>query len=336
MVISVCIPCYRSAKTLPKVVAAIREEFSKHEGYEYQMILVNDGSPDNTFEVITQLCEEDDHIIGMNLSRNHGQASAKIAALRYATGDALVYMDDDGQHPADGIFKLVAKVEEGYDVVYAHFPKKKTSLFKKMTSDLHNKIAEWTGNKPKGIHRSSFVAWSRFALECVKNYHSPFPSAGAYLLCVTDKFANVDIEHKKRIEGSSGYTLKKLVGLWLNSFTNFSIVPLRMASFVGVSCAGLGFLFGIYIVIRKLVHPTVPAGYTSTIAILLFIGGMIMMMLGILGEYIGRMYMILSNKPQYSVHKALNVPKDAAGSLDRKDQLIYEASEVHDTVKTKK
>ena len=329
MVISVCIPCYRSAKTLPKVVAAIREEFAKHEGYEYQMILVNDGSPDNTFEVITQLCEEDENIIGMNLSRNHGQASAKIAALRYATGDALVYMDDDGQHPAEGIFRLVAKVEEGYDVVYAHFPKKKTSVFKKLTSDLHNKIAEWTGHKPKGIHRSSFVAWSRFALECVKNYHSPFPSAGAYLLCVTDKFANVEMEHKKRIEGSSGYTLKKLVGLWLNSFTNFSIVPLRLASFVGVSCAGIGFLFGIYVVIRKLLHPTVPAGYTSTIAILLFIGGMIMMMLGLLGEYIGRMYMILSNKPQYSVQKALNVPKDAAKRLERGDQLVYETEEVH-------
>lgn len=329
MVISVCIPCYRSAKTLPKVVAAIREEFAKHEGYEYQMILVNDGSPDNTFEVITQLCEEDENIIGMNLSRNHGQASAKIAALRYATGDALVYMDDDGQHPAEGIFRLVAKVEEGYDVVYAHFPKKKTSVFKKLTSDLHNKIAEWTGNKPKGIHRSSFVAWSRFALECVKNYHSPFPSAGAYLLCVTDKFANVEMEHKKRIEGSSGYTLKKLVGLWLNSFTNFSIVPLRLASFVGVSCAGIGFLFGIYVVIRKLLHPTVPAGYTSTIAILLFIGGMIMMMLGLLGEYIGRMYMILSNKPQYSVQKALNVPKDAAKRLERRDQLVYETEEAH-------
>ena len=329
MVISVCIPCYRSAKTLPKVVAAIREEFAKHEGYEYQMILVNDGSPDNTFEVIAQLCEEDENIIGMNLSRNHGQASAKIAALRYATGDALVYMDDDGQHPAEGIFRLVSKVEEGYDVVYAHFPKKKTSVFKKLTSDLHNKIAEWTGNKPKGIHRSSFVAWSRFALECVKNYHSPFPSAGAYLLCVTDKFANVEMEHKKRIEGSSGYTLKKLVGLWLNSFTNFSIVPLRLASFVGVSCAGIGFLFGIYVVIRKLLHPTVPAGYTSTIAILLFIGGMIMMMLGLLGEYIGRMYMILSNKPQYSVQKALNVPKDAAKRLERGDQLVYETEEVH-------
>ena len=329
MVISVCIPCYRSAKTLPKVVAAIREEFAKHEGYEYQMILVNDGSPDNTFEVIAQLCEEDENIIGMNLSRNHGQASAKIAALRYATGDALVYMDDDGQHPAEGIFRLVSKVEEGYDVVYAHFPKKKTSVFKKLTSDLHNKIAEWTGNTPKGIHRSSFVAWSRFALECVKNYHSPFPSAGAYLLCVTDKFANVEMEHKKRIEGSSGYTLKKLVGLWLNSFTNFSIVPLRLASFVGVSCAGIGFLFGIYVVIRKLLHPTVPAGYTSTIAILLFIGGMIMMMLGLLGEYIGRMYMILSNKPQYSVQKALNVPKDAAKRLERRDQLVYETEEAH-------
>lgn len=329
MVISVCIPCYRSAKTLPKVVETIKEEFARHPGYDYQIVLVNDGSPDNTFDVIAGLCEKDEKIIGMNLSRNHGQASAKIAALRYATGDILVYMDDDGQHPAEGIFKLAAKVEEGYDVVYAHFPKKKTSLFKKMTSNLHNQIAEWTGNKPKGIHRSSFVAWSRFALECVKNYHSPFPSAGAYLLCVTDKFANVEVEHKKRMEGRSGYTLRKLVNLWLNSFTNFSIVPLRLASFVGVSCAAAGFLFGLYIIIRKLLHPGVPAGYTSTIAILLFIGGMIMMMLGLLGEYIGRMYMILSNKPQYSVHRALNVPQDAKEKLEQRDQLIYEANRVH-------
>lgn len=310
------------------MVTSIREEFAKHEGYEYQIVLVNDGSPDNTFEVITQLCEEDKNIIGMNLSRNHGQASAKIAALRYATGDALVYMDDDGQHPAEEIFKLVKKVEEGYDVVYAHFPKKKASIFKKITSDLHNKIAEWTGNKPKGIYRSSFVAWSKFALECVKNYHSPFPSAGAYLLCVTDKFANVEVEHKKRMEGSSNYNLRKLINLWLNSFTNFSIVPLRLASFIGISCAGFGFLFGIYVVIRKQLHPGVPAGYTSTIAIMLFIGGMIMMMLGLLGEYIGRMYMILSNKPQYSVHKALNVPAGAAKRLEKKDQLVYEADEV--------
>lgn len=327
MVISVCIPCYRSAKTLPGVVAAIKEEFAKHEGYEYQLILVNDGSPDNTFEVISRLCREDERIIGMNLSRNHGQASAKIAALRYANGDALVYMDDDGQHPAEGIFKLVEKVQEGYDVVYAHFSRKKTSLFKKVTSNLHNKIAEWTGNKPKGIHRSSFVAWSRFALSCVKNYHSPFPSAGAYLLCVTDRFANVEMEHKKRMEGRSGYTLKKLVGLWLNSFTNFSIVPLRMASFVGSSCAAFGFLFGVYVVVRKLVHPSVPAGYTSTIAVLLFIGGMIMMMLGLLGEYIGRMYMILSNKPQYSVKKALNVPHDGIKDTKQNDQLVYETEE---------
>ena len=164
-------------------------------------------------------------------------------------------------------------------------------------------------------------------MECVKHYHSPFPSAGAYLLCVTDKFANVDIDHKKRLEGRSGYNLRKLVALWLNSFTNFSIVPLRMASFVGVSCAGAGFLFGVYIVIRKLLRPGVPAGYTSTIAILLFIGGMIMMMLGLLGEYIGRMYMILSNKPQYSVHRALNVPSEAKEPLEASNQLVYEVSE---------
>lgn len=309
MLISICIPCYRSALTLPTVTAEIRDVFARHEGYDYQIILVNDGSPDNTYEVIEDLCSRDAKIIGVDLSRNYGQASAKMAALPYATGDAIVYMDDDGQHPADGIFPLVEKLSEGYDIVYARFPQKKHSFFKRITSRLYQKVSEFIGNKPKGISVSSFTAWSRMATDAVARYKSPFPAAGLYLNKVTTKIANVDMEHRDRIAGESGYSLSKLIGLTITALTNFSIIPLRVASVAGVCCSAVGFVTGAIIVIRKLLNPAIAAGYTSSIAVQLFIGGIIMMILGVMGEYIGRIYMTISDLPQYNIRQTKNAPK---------------------------
>ena len=312
MLISICIPCYKSSKTLPFVVQEVKDEFARHEGYEYQFVLVNDGSPDGgaTFEVIKELCAADSNIIGVNFSKNQGQASAKMAAAKYATGDALVYMDDDGQHPAAGVFKLIEKLNEGYDVVFGHFTNKQHSAFKKITSRGKKKLAEWMGTKPKGVDTSPFCAWSRLCMDAIKNYESPFPSANAYLRCVTDKFADVDVEHRARKEGKSGYTFKKLIGLWLNGFTNFSIEPLRFASKIGAVTALIGFLYGLLVIIRKIIYPPMPSGYASIIAILLFVGGIIMLILGLMGEYIGRMYMIMSHKPQYVVKEVVNAKEE--------------------------
>lgn len=309
MLISICIPCYRSALTLPAVTAEIRNVFSGREGFDYQIVLVNDGSPDNTYEVIEQLCSEDPKIIGVDLSRNYGQASAKMAALPYATGDAIVYMDDDGQHPATGIFPLVEKLSEGYDIVYARFPQKKHSFFKRITSRLYQKVSEFIGNKPKGISVSSFTAWSRMAADAVMRYKSPFPAAGLYLNKVTTKIANVDMEHRDRLAGESGYSFSKLIGLTITALTNFSIIPLRIASIVGVCCSAMGFVTGAIVIIRKLLNPAIAAGYTSSIAVQLFIGGIIMMILGVLGEYIGRIYMTISDLPQYNIRQTKNAPK---------------------------
>ena len=311
MLVSVCIPCYRSANTLPSVVSEIREVFSSRPDYDYQIILVNDGSPDNgaTFDVITRLAAEDPHVTGIDLSRNYGQASAKMAALPYASGDVVIYMDDDGQHPASGIFPLIEKLNEGYDIVYARFPKKKHNIFKRATSRLYQKFSEFIGNKPKGISVSSFTAWSRVAVDALVSYKSPFPAAGLYLNHVTTRVANVDIEHRSRIAGESGYSFRKLMSLAITALTNFSIMPLRAASFLGAACALAGFVFGLVVVIRRLLGPTVAAGYSSIIAALLFIGGIIMIMLGIIGEYIGRIYMTISNMPQYNIRQTVNVQK---------------------------
>ena len=309
MLISICIPCYRSAEALPAVIAEIKDEFSRREGYDYQIVLVNDCSPDQTFAVIEQLCQEDEKIIGIDLSRNYGQASAKMAALPYATGDAIIYMDDDGQHPAAGIFRLLDKLAEGYDIVYARFPQKHHSWFKRATSWLYQRVSELIGNKPRGISVSSFTAWSRMAADAVTRYKSPFPAAGLYLNKVTTRIANVDMEHRDRIAGESGYSLGKLLSLTVTALTNFSIIPLRIASFAGVFCAIVGFLTGAAVVIRKFLNPAIAAGYTSSIAVQLFVGGVIMMILGILGEYIGRIYMTVSNMPQYNIREVKNAPE---------------------------
>ncbi len=314
--VSVAIPCYRSALTIPSVVNELRAVFSKQDRYDYQIILVNDYPDDTTFDVIASLCSADPKIIGVNLSRNFGQTTAKMAALPYATGDVLVYMDDDGQHPADQIFRLVDKVMEGYDMVYARFPHKKHSLFKRLTSRLNAKVLELNGTKPRDITLSSYHAMSRMAVEALKKYRSPFPSMAGYLFHVVRRYANVDMEHRERLAGKSNYTLRKMLRLWLTTFTNFSTMPLRFAAFIGIFCAVIGFVTGLIVVIRKLVNPAIAAGYTSSIAVQLFIGGIIMMILGLCGEYIGRIYMTVSNMPQYEIRETLNVETEKESESD--------------------
>lgn len=306
VLISVTIPCYRSAKTLPFVVGKIREAFEKREGYDYQIILANDGSPDDTFEVIKKLCEEDKRIIGVNLSRNYGQAIAKYAALSYAEGEIVVCMDDDGQHPAEKLFELVDKVLEGYDVVYAKFPRKKAPILKRFTSWIHTQIMCYTIKKPKDLQLSSFYAISRLVADELKKYKSPYPATLAYMMHITTKIINVTIEHQERLAGKSGYNFLKRFNVWLDSFVSFSVVPLRFASFIGFIVAVLGFISGLGLIIQKIVNPSIAMGYTSTMSAILFVGGMIMIMLGLLGEYVGRMFIVMADAPQFVVRETIN------------------------------
>ena len=311
MIVSVVIPCYRSELTIRTVVGEIKDTVSEREDWDYQIVLVNDCSPDNTFSVIKELCSEDKKIIGVDMSRNFGQETAIVAGLGYASGDAVVVMDDDGQHPTKEMWKLIDKMQEGYDIVYAAFPHKHHSWFKRFTSDLHGIINEWIGCKPKGIILSSFWCLSPFCAKELSKYHSPFTSRGGYLMRITQKFANVEIdEHRDRLAGSSGYNLKKMLELWFSNFTNFSIVPIRAMAKLGWIIAAVGILFGVYLVIRKLVDPSVAIGYTSIMSVILFIGGIIIAMIGFIGEYIGRTYMTVSGMPQFIVRQSINAEND--------------------------
>ena len=313
MTVSVAIPCYKSARTIVPVVDELRRVFAARPEYDYQIILVNDYPEDDTFDVIESICRQDRKVVGVNLSRNFGQTVAKMAALPYVKGEVLVYMDDDGQHPADQIFRLVEKVQEGYDVVYARFPHKRHSAFKRFTSWLNGKVLELNGTKPKGITLSSYYALGPTAIAALRRYRSPFPSMGGYLAHVARRYANVEMEHRDRLEGQSNYTLRKMLGLWLTGFTNFSTVPLRFAVVLGTLFAGVGFLAAVVVVIRKILDPSIAAGFTTSIALQLGIGGMIMLLLGLCGEYIGRIYMTVSNMPQYEVRRTVNTGEEEDG-----------------------
>ncbi len=306
MLISIAIPCYRSENNLKSVVDEIKSVFRESSEHQYQIILVCDGSPDHTDEVIKELCKEDSNITGVLLSRNFSQQNAKMAALPYVKGDVLIYMDDDGQHPAEDIFKLSDKIMDGYDVVYAHFPEKKQPFFKVWTSDLFAWFCVKFGIRPKGLKVSSFMALSRFSVDVLLKYSSPSPSMGGYLYSHTTRITNIESTQKSRKSGKSGYNLIKLISLAVMSLTNFTIVPLRIIDAIGVVSAFAGLIYGVVLVIRKLAFHAVHQGYTSNMVVLLILGGLVLIGLGIVGEYVGRIYMLLSNQPQYIVREEIN------------------------------
>ena len=303
--VSFVIPCYRSEQTITGVVEEIRETMGQLTGYTFEIILVNDCSPDNTFGTIRQLCGKYDNIIGVNLAKNFGQHSAIMAGLHYATGDVCVFLDDDGQTPANEVGKLLETIEQGADVAMASYDHKMHCHFRNWGSRVNECMMHVMLHKPKELFVSSYFAVKRFVADSMLQYSNSYPYLPGLLLRATKNIVNVPVHHREREVGTSGYTLKKLLGLWFNGFTAFSVVPLRIATAAGVISAFVGFLYGIYTIIRKLVDPNILLGFSSIMAAILFIGGMLMIMLGLVGEYIGRIYISLNNSPQYVVREAI-------------------------------
>lgn len=304
--VSFVIPCYRSEHTLLGVVAEIEEKMNSLGKYEYNIFLVNDCSPDNTLGTIRKLCREHSNIKGLSFSKNFGQHSALMAGLRHSDGDYVVCLDDDGQTPANEVDKLLDKLEEGYDAVYAKYDHKRHSAFRNLGSKVNELMARTMLGKPARLYVSSYFAVQRFVVDDMIRYENSYPYVIGLVLRVTKNITNVLVNHREREEGSSGYTFKKLVGLWFNGFTAFSVKPLRIATAIGAISALTGFVYGAYTVIKRLVNPDVPVGFSSTMAMIVFFGGMIMLMLGLIGEYIGRIYISLNNSPQYVIREKIN------------------------------
>lgn len=316
--VSFVIPCYNSSKTIGKVVTEIKDTMKKMEQYDYEIILVNDCSPDNTFDVIADLCRENGNICGVNLARNFGQHGALMAGFHQVTGDILVCLDDDGQTPAEEVGKLLGKIEAGDDVVYASYAHKKHSVFRNFGSFLNEKMAQFLLGKPKDLYVSSYFAARRFVVDEMLKYENAYPYVIGLVLRTTKRISNVAVNHREREIGRSGYTFGKLLALWFNGFTAFSTKPLRVATVSGIVFAVLGFAYGIYTVIKKFINPAVPVGFSSLMSAIIFIGGMMMLMMGLIGEYIGRMYICMNNAPQFVVRDVIRVTGEDKNETDSK------------------
>ncbi len=303
--VSFVLPCYRSSGTLPSVVEGISRAMEALPEYRYEICMVNDASPDDTWECIQNICWENPHCMGLNLAKNFGQHAALMAGLGQAGGEYVVCLDDDGQTPPSEAGKLLKALEGGLDAVYASYGEKKHSWFRNFGSLINEWMLRLLLHKPPRLYISSYFAVKRFLVKELLRYDYPYPYVIGLVLRATKNLGNVRVEHRERQVGESGYTLSKLLGLWLNGFTAFSIQPLRLATGFGIAFAGLGFLYGFYTIVKRLCNPLVPVGFSALMAAVVFFGGMLMLLLGMVGEYIGRMYMGLNRSPQYVVREKI-------------------------------
>ena len=301
--VSFIIPCYNSAGTLEGVVDSI---VYATEGLCYpEIILSNDGSVDNTWETIMCLCNKYKNVIGINLARNFGQQSARMAAANMATGDIAIFMDDDGQHDPQYIPQFLKAMNLGYDIVYADFQNVRQPLWRKMGSWIRYYSAKTLEGTPVSLKPSAFFAVRGYLIEGLKKYPSPTPSIFGFLLKSTRNIGTIPVEQHARLDGKSGYTFHKLVSTWLNEMIGFSIIPLRVSSVLGGLSSVVGVITALFILIHRMIDPNMPLGYTSIMAALMFFGGIILMMLGIMGEYIGRLCMTMNRIPQYVIREVV-------------------------------
>ncbi|MDY3918755.1 MAG: glycosyltransferase family 2 protein [Candidatus Limivivens sp.] len=315
MLVSIVIPCYNSENSIKKVVELTLEEFEKLHGYQCEFVLVNDFSKDHTFDSIRELCRKYPFVKGINLSRNFGQHNAIMAGLNYAEGDLIIGMDDDLQTHPSQIPKMLAKLEEGYDLVFGHFGETKFGFLKKLTSRIASFLTWHMINRPKGIEASNFWVCRKYVRDEVVKYKNYNLYLQVLFYRTTHNIANVEIEHFAREEGKSNYTFRKLLSLWM-ACLNYTVVPLRIATFLGVISALGGFLGAVIIFIKRLLNPDMAVGWASLMCALFLFFGVTFLMLGIIGEYVGKAILNLNSTPQFIVREKVNVEEKAAESKE--------------------
>lgn len=300
--LSIVVPVYRSAPILPQLVEQIYAEMRK-EGLSsnFELLLVNDASSDNSWQVIQSLAASHPFVRGISLRRNFGQHNAIMAGLNYAGGDFIVLMDDDLQHPPHAIGDMVRTLSEGYDVCYTNYLNRQHAAWKKLGSQFNDWVATHLLGKPKGLYLSSFKGLRKEIVQEVIRYDGPYAYVDGLILDVTRSIATIDIEHQERHEGEGNYNLRRSISLWLKMATSFSVLPLRLATYAGFALAALSLIMIIFIVVQKFLHPEFPRGWASLIATILLIGGIQTLCIGMIGEYLGRTYLKLNHKPQFVV-----------------------------------
>ena len=305
---SVVIPVYHSEDTLRGVVDRTVEVVGP--GVEsLEIVLVNDGSTDGSDRVAREcVAAYPDVVRYVRLGRNFGEHNAVMCGLSRATGACTAIIDDDFQNPPEEILRLAAKVHEGWDVVYSRYENKQHHWFRNLGSRLNDWFATRVLRKPKGLYLSSFKALSAPLVQSVVEYRGPYPYVDALVLRSTDSIATVLCRHSAREAGRSNYTLRKLVALWLNMFTGYSVAPLRLATMLGGAFAVLALLMTAFFVVARIagkgfLHVDLPPGWASLIVSVTFFAGVQLCVLGLIGEYLGRLFVTVNGAPQYVVRE---------------------------------
>ena len=309
--LSIVIPVYNSEKTIEEVVNEIEIAVSKlNSKFDLEIILVNDYSKDNSLQVCKNICKHKSFVKLISFSKNFGQHNALMAGIKVASGDYIISMDDDLQTPPAEMYKLIDALENNnYDVVFAKYKIKNKSIFRILGSFVNDKMANILAEKPKNVTINSYFIMKKYIANEIIKYGHAYPYIGGLIFRVTQNVGNILIEHRDRKIGKSNYTLKKLLQLWFNGFTNFSVKPLRISSVFGLFFSITGFIYLLIIIIRKIINPGIPAGWTSIMAAIIFFGGIQLLSIGLLGEYIGRVFLSINKKPQYVIKEKYSIDK---------------------------
>src|SRR5262249_5037673 len=303
--LSLVIPVYNGSRT----VGALVEHTIKIFGLTpCEIVLVNDGSEDDSEKVCAQLAQKfPQSVTFVHLSRNFGEHNAVLAGFSHSSGCYIAVLDDDGQNPPEEVVRMLDELKrKNYDVVYGHYIEKKHSWFRNLGSSFNDRIATLMLHKPKDLYLSSFKVINRFVANEITKYHGPYPYADGLIYRVTRNIGQIPVEHRVSGGGPSRYTFRRLVRLWLNMFLNFSIKPLRVSVYVGLfaSCLSLVALVGI--LIDKLwIPPNLTVGIPTVLGSIVFFSGIQLMILGLVGEYLGRLYLDQTGTPQYVVRYAM-------------------------------
>jgi undecaprenyl-phosphate 4-deoxy-4-formamido-L-arabinose transferase len=297
--ISIVIPVYNSSEIIDELHLRISQVLQPYCVYE--IIFVNDCSKDGSWQKIISLAQNSNSVIGINFRKNSGQDNALLAGLRLAKGNYCVIMDDDLQHNPADILKLHEECKKGSDVCYANFNDRKQNIIKNIGSNVNGKIAELLVSKPKGIYLSPFKIINRSTVTEIVKFAGPYPYIDGIILTITQNLSQINVEHQERHSGKSNYTFSKSLSVFMNLFTGFSVMPLRLATITGFMATVIGFIISLKYLYDYFITKDYIPGWTTVVVLIIFFGGLILTTLGIIGEYIGRMYLTLNNKPQYTI-----------------------------------
>lgn len=320
MMYSIVIPCYKSAETIETVVLETAREMKRMGRLDYEFVLVNDCSPDGeaTIKKLKELAAEKKYVKVLDLAKNVGQHNAMMAGLRAASGEIFISMDDDMQTRPSELHKMFEAFDKGYDVVYGAYPVKKESVFRRFGSWVNRMCAEMFLSRPKNLRTSSFWIIRKYVRDSIISYEGSHSYLLGLILRATSNITQVEVEHYEREVGTSGYTFRALIRLWSN-IIGFTVKPLRLAMQGGMLVSVISFIAALVILIRKFMHPSIEAGWSSTMVAIFFSLGVQLLFIGMIGEYIGRTYMHINREPQYVIRASYNFEVESTDDKDKKN-----------------